>query len=246
MAFYDTDLAWIHDAGYGWYARETAPGILQTFVQHGITTGRVIDLGCGSGIWARALVDTGYSVAGSDISAAMIKIARARVPEASFQVASFVDVDIPDCDAVTGLGEVFNYLFDSLNGKRALRLLFRRVFNALNPGGLFILDVAEPVRQASEHMGFAEGDGWMNLYEVEHDESNQRLTRRCVTFRRVGKHWRRDEETHELQLWRGSDFAVLLREAGYRVRLARRFGTYELPQGMVGLIARKPSTSRER
>ena len=245
MAPYDTDLAWIHDAGYGWYARQAAPGILRLFELHGIKDGRVVDLGCGSGIWARALVDVGYEVAGSDISSAMIELARERVPEASFQVVSFVDVDIPQCGAVTALGEVFNYLFDSSNGKRSLRSLFRRVFKALNPGALFILDVAEPIRQAAEQQGFAEGDGWVNLYEVEHDESNQRLTRRCVTFRSVGKLWRRHEEIHELQLWRGSDIAVLLRAEGFRVRLTRRFGIYALPRGMVGLIARKPSDFRQ-
>src|SRR5947209_4041797 len=83
---YATDLAYIHDQGYGQFARDSAPGVLKILRQNGIKDGPVVDLGCGSGIWARALVDVGYRVIGVDISPAMIDLARRRVPEAEFHV----------------------------------------------------------------------------------------------------------------------------------------------------------------
>src|SRR6516165_376478 len=115
---YQDDLAHIHDTGFGGFARGSAPGLLSLLRQNGIREGVVVDLGCGSGIWARALADSGYEVVGVDISPAMIALARQRVPEATFHVQSFVEFPIPGCRAVTALGEVFNYLFDPRNSLR--------------------------------------------------------------------------------------------------------------------------------
>ncbi|HYV03249.1 MAG TPA: class I SAM-dependent methyltransferase, partial [Blastocatellia bacterium] len=69
---YKADLAYIHDVGFGDFAKNSAPGLLEILRQNGIETGLVVDLGCGSGIWARELSKIGYSVFGVDISPAMI------------------------------------------------------------------------------------------------------------------------------------------------------------------------------
>jgi SAM-dependent methyltransferase len=69
---YGEDLAYIHDVGFGSFAREAAPGLLSILRKAGIRSGRVIDLGCGSGIWAAALCGAGYDVVGVDISADML------------------------------------------------------------------------------------------------------------------------------------------------------------------------------
>ena len=73
---YETDLAFVHDSGFGGFANDSAPGLLAAFNKAGINDGPVVDLGCGSGIWARHLTDAGYDVTGIDISPAMIKLAR--------------------------------------------------------------------------------------------------------------------------------------------------------------------------
>src|SRR5689334_5247848 len=65
---YQDDLAYIHDAGFGGFARGSAPGLLTLFRRNGITGGLVVDLGCGSGIWANELAGSGYQVLGVDIS----------------------------------------------------------------------------------------------------------------------------------------------------------------------------------
>ncbi|HZM85247.1 MAG TPA: class I SAM-dependent methyltransferase, partial [Blastocatellia bacterium] len=86
MEAYKDDLAYIHDVGFGDFARNSARGLLEILREAGITSGLVVDLGCGSGLWARELVDAGYDVFGIDISAPMIDIARRRVPQGKFQV----------------------------------------------------------------------------------------------------------------------------------------------------------------
>src|SRR5438132_2099798 len=141
--YYQDDLAFIHDAGYGDFAREAAPGLLDIFAGCGIRDGLVVDLGCGSGLWAEQLIKRGYEVLGIDISDAMIRLARQRAPQAEFRGSSLFQADIPTCRAVTSLGECISYLFDTTTDNRKLKQLFRRVYAALAPGGVFVFDVME-------------------------------------------------------------------------------------------------------
>ena len=237
---YDSDLAFIHDTGFGDFARASAPGILHLLVKSGSTDGPIVDLGCGSGIWARELANSGYKVIGVDISPAMIDIARRRVPEAEFHVKSFLQFRLPACQAVTAINEVFNYLFDEGNSLRSLRRLFTEVFDVLTRKGIFVFDVAEPRRWKGPKQGFREGEGWTCFVHYEHNWDKQQLTRRIVTFRKTGSAYRRQEETHRQRLYRGTTLAGILRDVGFRVRLVRSYGAYRLPDYAVGIVARKP------
>ena len=239
-AAYEEDLAYIHDAGFGGFARGCAPELLTILHRRGIEDGLVADLGCGSGIWARELADAGFDVTGVDISSAMIAMARKRVPEGNFHVESFLNFKLPRCAAVTSLGEPFNYLFDKHNGLARLGALFRRVYSALEPGGLFIFDVAEPERSKGRPPSFWEGEDWACLARFENDSEKQQLTRHITTFRKVGKLYRRHHVTHRLQLYRGTEVAQTLRDIGFRVRLVRSYGEYKLPKALAGFVARKP------
>jgi hypothetical protein len=48
--WYREDLAYIHDVGFGDFALESAPGILEILDRKGIREGLVVDLGCASGL----------------------------------------------------------------------------------------------------------------------------------------------------------------------------------------------------
>jgi len=236
---YADDLAYIHDTGFGEFARQSAGGLLEIFQQKGIHSGRVVDLGCGSGIWARELVDAGYEVTGIDISPAMIALSRKRVRQGDFRVGSCLTHRLPRCSAVTALGEVLNYRFDSRAGLDALRRLFGRVHTALLPGGLFIFDIAEPGRNRTSGQRFWETDEWTILVDYEYDRPTQQLSRHIVTFRKTGKSYRRHAETHKLQLYRRGEIAAALREAGFSVNSVRQYGEFRFPEGWIGFVARK-------
>jgi SAM-dependent methyltransferase len=238
---YRQDLAYIHDVGFGSFAERSAPGVLEILQRNGISSGLVIDLGCGGGLWARRLVDAGYRVLGIDVSPHMIAIARKRVPEATFRRTSFLDAGLPPCAAITSLGECFNYLFDDRNNRTSLCGLFRQAYRALQPGGLLVFDIAEPGRAEGSARRFWTGRDWACLTEYEHDARRSRLTRRMTTFRKVGRHYRRAEETHVQQLYKGSQLADDLRQLGFRVRTVRGYGDVQFPKALVGLIARKRS-----
>lgn len=236
---YQPDLAYVHDVGFGQFATSAGPGILSWLKQAGICYGRVIDLGCGSGLWARQLVDAGYEVEGVDLSPAMIEMARRRVPEGQFHVSALADFEPPACRAVTAMGEVFNYLFDRRNSAALLRRVCQRIYRALETPGMLVFDVAEPGRSRKQRQAWFEGPDWACLVEYQHDDERARLTRRIVTYRRVGNTYVRGEETHRLQLWRPAELADMLRKIGFRVRLSRSYGEYKLIPKIRAVVARK-------
>ena len=238
--YYREDLAFIHDVGFGEWALKSAPALLGVLNQNGIREGLVVDLGCGGGLWARELSKANYKVLGIDISEAMIAIARKRVPNAEFRVASLFTADIPACNAVTSISECLNYTFASQNEK--LARLFRRVYNSLAPGGVFVFDLAGPgqMKPGTTTRGFTEGDGWIVLVEKHEDKESAVLTRRITSFRKVGKHYRRSNEVHRQRLFRFADIVRELRRVGFRVRTSRSYGKYSLPAAHMVFIARKP------
>jgi SAM-dependent methyltransferase len=238
---YGEDLAYIHDVGFGHFATNATPGLLEILRQTGKHGGLVVDLGCGSGIWARALCDAGYDVLGVDQSPAMIAIARKRVPEGEFRRESFLSAKLPRCVAVTAIGEILSYLFDPGNTGRNFRGLFQRVFEALLPGGVFVFDVAGPGRVVGRGIQrkYLEGDDWVTLVASEEDRPRMLLTRRITSFRKVGDLYRREEEVHRLRLFRRSETAKQLRSCGFRVRALRGYGSMGFPPGLFGFLGRK-------
>jgi SAM-dependent methyltransferase len=239
---YREDLAYIHDAGFGSFARSAAPILLRALRRAGAERGLVIDLGCGSGILAAEIAAAGYDVLGFDLSGAMIALARRRVPQARFREQSLWAADLPPCVAVTAIGECFNFLFDRGNTDQALAKLLRRIHDALCPGGLLLFDVAEPGRVPGPgtRKDYREGDDWAVLVTAEEDRRRRLLTRRITSFRKVGKLYRREQEVHQLRLFTGAALARQLRGLGFRVRLLRGYGPFRFPPGYVALLGRKP------
>ncbi|MCG8355276.1 MAG: class I SAM-dependent methyltransferase, partial [Kiloniellales bacterium] len=63
---YQEDLAYIHHVGFGDLVQGATPGLLHKLREAGIDHGLVVDLGCGGGLWLRALLDAGYVALGVD------------------------------------------------------------------------------------------------------------------------------------------------------------------------------------
>lgn len=199
--------------------------------EQGLDAGLVVDLGCGSGIGAAALLEAGYDVRGVDLSEAMLALARARAPSATFVLGSAYDADLgPGVVAVSAVGEVLNYACDARTGARARAALAERVQRALVPGGLFLGDVAGPGRRAPRE--WHEGEGWVMCHEAARDDAAGILTRRIVTLARAGELWRRGEETHVLRLIEPSAWRAELASTGLRARILGGYDGVELPPGL--------------
>ena len=240
---YRDDLAYIHDAGFGGLARAGASVLLDALRGRGVRGGLVIDLGCGSGILAEHLANNGFDVLGIDFSAALIALARQRVPRGRFIVESLHTAALPPCVAAAAVGECFNYLFDSHHSCESVRRVLGRLFEALAPAGPFVFDVAEPGRVPGPGIskGHAEGEDWAVLVTVEEDRQQELLTRHITSFRRVGELYRRDSETHRQRLLPRSQVVSWLEEIGFEVQTLGGYGSLPFAPGQVGFLARKPA-----
>ncbi len=240
---YREDLAYIHDDGFGEHARKAAPGIIQLLKELGVARGHVVDLGCGSGILARKLLDENYSVTGIDLSQSMIDIAVRRAPGAKYIVGSFLDVEIPPCEAVTSTGECICYLFDKRNDLTALSRLFERIHAALRPGGLFVFDACVPGRNSEQSRSSFEGDDWALSTEYAIDEDKMVLTRTITTERRIDGTLRRDREIHRVRIYDETELRGRLIAAGFDVRIERAYGDFALYDGLAAFVSKKPSAT---
>ena len=139
------------------------------------------------------------------------------------------------------MGECLNYLFDPKNNLESLSQLFQRVYTALEHRGLFIFDVITP--------GYGKASGpakrhfmtenWAVLVEIEENAANHTLKRSITTFNKIGDHYRRDEEVHHVQLYRGDVLKDALQETGFNVTLAQGYPGFDLTPTHAVLIAQK-------
>src|SRR5262245_46022582 len=129
---YGDDLAFIHDAGFGSWARDAALRLLKELARRRIRDGLIVDLACGSGILAQEMAARGFRVLGIDLSASMIELARRHVPDGDFRQGSLWNTAIPPCTAVAAVGECFNFLFEPGDKAKRLGKLLGRVRAALS------------------------------------------------------------------------------------------------------------------
>lgn len=230
---YSADLAYIHDAGFGDFARKAAPQVIRILRKHGIRSGRIVEVGSGSGILARSLIDAGYDVIGIDRSPDMIKLARAKAPEATFRRGSLTRTKIPRCDAVIAIGEVVSYVSSSLHP------FFVRVYDALERGGVFIFDFMESAERRTYANKSFEGTDWAIILRAAVEDEGRTLTRRMTLLRNVGGKYRRRHETHRVRLRTCQEVREALEDVGFKVTLRRAYGRYRLMPGDAAIIARK-------
>lgn len=131
-------LAWIYDRHWSHFPAD-AMQVIERLVLAKLDRGaHILDLCCGTGQLARALVDRGFWVTGIDGSAPMLDFARRNAPEAEFLLADARAFTLSSpADAVIST-------YDSLNHVLTLDELaavFRNVNSALREGGSFLFDL---------------------------------------------------------------------------------------------------------
>lgn len=100
---------------------------------------RVLDVGCGTGVFLERAVASGFDAVGIDASSAMVSVASRRVGPERARVGRMQEIaERGAYDAVVSLSWSFNYVgsFGEAGG------VLGRFFEALRPGGRLILQVA--------------------------------------------------------------------------------------------------------
>jgi SAM-dependent methyltransferase len=238
-AYYRRDLAEIHHLGFGFHADACAPGILALLEPVRQRDGLVLELGCGSGLLTRHLVDAGHRVVATDASPAMLELAAGYVPDAE-DVARVVlpDDPLPRADAVVSVGHALNYLPDEAAIDRALIAAAR----ALRLRGVLALDLCDLAwgRARRDQPNYSDvTDDWALITRFSLP-SPDRYVREMATFRRNDDgSWRRDDERHDNVLIDTDRVPPLLAEHGVEVRVAPSFGTEQLPAGLIAVVGHR-------
>lgn len=237
--YYRPDLALVHHRGFADLAEAEAPGIVALLEPVRARGGLVLELGAGSGLLTRFLVDAGHRVVATDGSPAMLELARGHVPEADgIHRLELPDDPLPDADAVVSAGHLLNYLADEDAVERALAA----IAGALRPGGVLALDVLDvefgEARSGSPPTARV-ADDWAVISHTT-VPAPTRLVREITTFVRAPDgSWRRDDERHVNVLLETARLPELLARHGVEARLVPTFGGPPLPAGLCALVGRK-------
>jgi SAM-dependent methyltransferase len=241
VPYYRRDLALVHHLGFGFHADRCAPGILRLVESVRERRGLVVELGCGTGLLMRFLLDAGHLVIATDASPAMLDLARETAPDAEdLRTLVLPDDPIPDADAIVSVGHALNYLPDEAAIDRALVA----IAGALRPGGVLAIDLCDlewgEARRDAPGAGRA-GDDWAIVTEFSIPAANRFVRDMAIFVRDDDGTWRRDDEHHENVLVDTRLVPKLLASHGVEARVARSFGSEELPAGLRAVIGRRPA-----
>src|SRR5262245_37333937 len=237
--YYRRELARIHHLGFGFHADDCAPGIIGTIEPIRERGGLVVELGCGSGLLTRYLVDAGHRVIATDASPAMIELARdyASGAEAIYQL-TLPDDPIPAADAIVSIGHVLSYLPDEAAIDRALVA----VAAALRPDGVVAIDLCDlewgESRRGAPAFARATED-WAIVTEFDVPSPNRFVREMVIFVRNEDGSWHRDDERHDNVLVDTAAVPALLGEHGVEATVASSFGDEQLPIGLRTIIGRR-------
>lgn len=237
--YYRADLARIHHLGFGFHAERCAAGILALLEPVLERQGLVVELGCGSGLLTRYLVDAGHRVIATDASPAMLELARdhARGADEIRQLVLPND-PIPDADAIVSVGHALNYLPSASAIDRSLIA----AAEALRQDGLLAIDLCDLTYAEAEHVPDAKA--WVEqdwaLITLRSRPMPDRFVRQMATFTRNDDgSWRRDDERHDNILIDTTSVPALLAKHGVEARVGTAFGSEELSDGLHTIIGRR-------
>ena len=186
--------------------------------KEGISPKSAVDLACGTGSVALLLAKKYERVIVVDLSEEMLTVAFQKVVEADVNVQFTCQslqqmrlpraVDLAVC-ALDGL----DYILDPADCKEAIR----RVYKALNPGGIFIFDVNTPekLRAMDAQVFVDEDDDVFCLWRGEFDEETNICSYGMDLFQREGECWYRSFEEHKEYAYTVQQLTGFLKAAGF-------------------------------
>ena len=192
--------------------------VLRVCKHHDCRPASVLDLACGTGSLAILLAKQGLSVLGADCSEQMLTQASAKsagmdnAPYWILQKMQHLRLPQP-VDAVCCCLDSVNYVTRPADLQQA----FRRVFDALTPGGVFVFDINTPEKlQGLDGQVFLdENETTYCVWRAEFS-AKKRLCRYGIDlFRREGARWRRSREEHTEYAYTPEELTQYLTAAGF-------------------------------
>lgn len=197
---------------------------------------RLVDLACGTGGSAFPFAARGYCVDAVDLSAAMLKKARAGAGRRGLRIKFYRQdlraLRLPrSYDAALLFQDGLNYLLSD----EELAAAIAAVQGALVPGGFFVFDLTRPGLRAGGGKGgasWADGADFTLLWESGYDAETALWEIELLAFRRLKNGlYRKFRESHREKDYPPELVEKLLRQAGFSLRGVFPTFTFEPASG---------------
>jgi len=186
--------------------------------REGVKPRTAADLACGTGSVALLLAKRGLKVTGVDLSEEMLTVASQKTqnmdnppmfvcqPLQALKLPRGVDMAVCALDSL-------DYITEPGDCAEALR----RVYKALNPGGIFLFDVNTPekLRAMDGQVFLDEDDDVYCVWRGEFDEKTNICSYGMDLFQRQGRLWERSFEEHREYAYTQEQLTGYLRDAGF-------------------------------
>lgn len=190
----------------------------QILDREGLKPRTAVDLACGTGSVTAILARKGLEVLGVDLSEEMLTQAVQKVqdmehpprficqPLQELQLARGVDLAVCALDSL-------DYILNPTDCAQAIR----RVYKALNPGGIFIFDVNTPekLRAMDGQVFLDEDEDVYCVWRGEFDEESNICSYGMDLFQRQGTLWQRSFEEHQEYAYSQEQLVGYLKDAGF-------------------------------
>ena len=177
-----------------------------------------VDLACGTGSVAIRLAKRGMQVTGVDMSEEMLCVAAQKAQNEenrpTFVCQKLQDLRLPrGVDLAVCALDSMDYITDPADCRQAIR----RIYKALNPGGIFIFDVNTPQKlQAMDGQVFLdENEDTFCVWRGEFDTQTNICSYGMDLFQRQGGLWHRSFEEHQEYAYSREQLVSYLKEAGF-------------------------------
>ena len=177
-----------------------------------------VDLACGTGSVTAILARQGLDVTGVDLSEEMLTVAMEKVMDMEvpprFVCQPLQELHLPrGVDLAVCALDSLDYITDPADCKTAIR----RVYRALNPGGIFIFDVNTPekLRAMDGQVFLDEDDDVYCVWRGDFDEETNICSYGMDLFQRRGDVWERSFEEHREYAYSREQLTDYLKAAGF-------------------------------
>lgn len=184
----------------------------------GLRPRTAVDLACGTGSVSMLLAERGLQVTGVDMAEDMLTVASEKAQEMEnppmFVCQKLQELRLPrGVDLAVCALDSLDYILDPNDCEEAIK----RVYKALNPGGIFIFDVNTPekLRAMDGQVFLDEDDDVYCVWRGEFDEETNICSYGMDLFQRSGNVWHRSFEEHKEYAYSIEQLTGFLRSAGF-------------------------------
>ena len=203
--------------------RKTVEFYKQIMAKEQVNPRTAVDLACGTGSVALILAEEGLRVTAVDMSEEMLTVAQQKSLECdnppAFICQSLQQLQLPrGVDLAVCALDSLDYITNPEDCQEAIR----RIYRALNPGGIFIFDVNTPckLRAMDGQVFIDEDDDVFCLWRGEFDEETNICSYGMDLFQRQGNSWQRSFEEHREYAYSQQQLTEYLKNAGFcRIRV---------------------------